>query len=122
MELSKNQRPFFKPFYYPQQENTWLGGRYTIIFNDELFAGLWCLLLIADFAGRRPVRISGDKPVHFYTLAPPYAVEHDFERQHDVHQLLRQFDQSTSPGCWTCRGPTWPRSNGDMNDSPPDEP
>ncbi len=85
--------------YYPHQTNTWLGGRYTIISNDEPplpFAAntrLSCMLLIADLVDWSPVEINQDKRVHFYTLIPLYAEERDHVHQHGVHELLRRFEQ-----------------------------
>jgi hypothetical protein len=85
--------------YYPYQENTWLGGRWTIISNDEPpepFAsntGLSCMLLIADFAGWSPI-IVDNKQIHVYTLVPIYAEERDLETQFGVPELLRRFDQA----------------------------
>lgn len=85
--------------YYPHEQSTWLGGRHSILSNDEPplpFAAntrLSCMLLIADFAAWSPVEISRDKRVHFYTLMPIYMEERDYERQHGVRELLRRFEQ-----------------------------
>lgn len=85
--------------YYPHESETWLGGQYTILSNEEPpqpFAAntpFSCLLLIADFAGWSPVQRDG-KPVHFYTLVPLYAEERDYERQHGLMKLLESFEQN----------------------------
>lgn len=86
--------------YYPHSAGTWLGGRHTIISNDEPpepFApstGLSCMLLIADFEGWTPLKISDDKRVHFYTLVPIYAEERDLEIRLGVLELLRRFERA----------------------------
>jgi hypothetical protein len=85
--------------YYPCQANTWLGGRFTIISNEEPpepFApntALSCMLLIADSAGWSPI-IVRDKQVHVYTLIPVYAEERDLEVQLGVPELLRRLEQA----------------------------
>jgi len=85
--------------YYPHQAKTWLGGRYSIIANDEppeplgTNTELSCLLLIADFADWSPIDL-GNKRVHVYTVMPLYKEERDFEVKNGLRPLMERFEQN----------------------------
>jgi hypothetical protein len=85
--------------YYPHLNETWLGGKTTIISSDEPPVPLGpntkqtCLLLIADFADWSPIKI-GKKEIHFYTVTPIYTDERDFEKKHGVAALLERLKEA----------------------------
>lgn len=86
--------------YFPHHNQTWLGGRYTIISNEEPPRPLGpntaqtCWLLVADFADCSPIDLGGKKQVHFYTLNSIYTEERDLERSKNLWALLERFSDN----------------------------
>lgn len=85
--------------YYPYLNDTWLGGPATIISSAEPPEPLGpntrqtCLLLVADFSDIKPLAISSDKTVRFFTVIPIYTEERDFEKKHGIATLLHSLKQ-----------------------------
>jgi hypothetical protein len=89
-----------KVAYYPHLNETWLGGRATIISSAEPPAPLGpntkhsCLLLLAD-AGNFPALNVGDgKIVHMYTVTTLHTEERDYERTRSFNELLQRLAEN----------------------------
>lgn len=84
---------------YPHDNNTWLGGGFTIIANEEppkSFAPnttLSCLMLLAD----REFRRTDGVHVHLWRVSPIYSAERELELREGVPALMRAFDRASVP-------------------------
>jgi hypothetical protein len=83
--------------YYPHLANTWLGGQFTVITNDEPPQPLGplvpqtALLIVADYDDWSPAKLASDKVVHFYTVMPIFTEEVLFEKKFGVERLLNRL-------------------------------
>jgi uncharacterized protein len=83
---------------YPHQAKTWLGGRSTILTNDDPpeplgpGVGFSSILLIADYQGAGPATNDGVN-IHIHTLIPLYAEEKALEESAGLPALVEQLSQ-----------------------------
>lgn len=90
--------------YYPQENDTWLGGPITVLANDdppEPFAphvGFAAMLLLAGFGDVGPIELSDGRSVQVYTLLPLYPEEYRLERSKGIAPLLELFQRQRISG------------------------
>ena len=84
---------------YPHDNNTTLGGPFTIIANDDPPKPLapntqfTCLLILAEKSFQRKDR----ETVQLYRVVPLYTDERDLELREGAPALMRAFDRSDVP-------------------------
>jgi hypothetical protein len=82
---------------YPKENNTWFGGRVSIIANGEppepLGPGtqMTCWLLLGEKEPLVRANLPDGRSVVFYTMFPIHTDERDFEREHGTEALLKKF-------------------------------
>jgi hypothetical protein len=82
---------------YPHQNQTWLGGRYTIIANDEPpkplapNTRLSCLLLIQEPGDAGTIPCADGRQIVLYSIIPLYEEERDLEVKSGIRELLTRF-------------------------------
>jgi len=83
--------------YYPAAQNTWLGGPYTIIANDEPPQPLGpntkftCILLLAELGDLGNLQTKDGRLIKFYSLYPLYTEERDLEKENGLGEILKRF-------------------------------
>lgn len=83
---------------YPAENDTWLGGPYTIVANEEPpeplapNTGLTCLLLLQEQGEAGVVRARDGRQILLYSLVPLYTEKRDLELQQGVGALFAGFD------------------------------
>jgi hypothetical protein len=86
---------------YPHDNDTWLGGPFTIIANDEppeplaRNTRLSCLMLLHERREAGVVRCRDGRAVTLYSLVPLYTEERDLERSEGIASL---FDRLQAHG------------------------
>ncbi|MEO7719072.1 MAG: suppressor of fused domain protein [Capsulimonas sp.] len=80
--------------WYPHENDTWLGGPYPIIANDEPpqplapNTKLSCLLLIRETDAAGTVSCRDGRQIAFYSMNPLYTEERDFEVAQGIRPLF----------------------------------
>jgi len=88
---------------YLHLNDTWLGGPYTIISNDEApqpFApgtAMSCMLLLKEPGSAGTVRCRGGRQIALYSMVPLFTEERDLEKRGGIAELLGQFQQQGVP-------------------------
>ncbi len=83
---------------YPQQNDTWLGGPYPIIANDEPphplapDTQLSCLLLLRERGDLGTVACRDGRKIALYSLFPLYTEERDLEIAQGINPLLAALE------------------------------
>jgi hypothetical protein len=83
---------------YPHENDTWLGGPYTIIATDDPPAPLApntrqsCLLLLQEPDDEGTVRCRDGRLVVLYSVVPLYTEERDLEADRGMEELLGRFE------------------------------
>lgn len=84
---------------YPFDEQTWLGGPFAIVANGDPPAPLAskcpfaAMLIVANLEDVGPIIASNGEVIQIYTLMPIYESEMKLERNQDLSELFRRFDQ-----------------------------
>jgi hypothetical protein len=87
----------------PFENNTWLGGRWTIISNEEPpqplseFTDMTCWLLLGEKKPLDRALLHDGKTVVFYTLMPIHTAERDFIFKEGIVPFLRLFEKNDTP-------------------------
>lgn len=82
---------------YPHDNDTWLGGPYTIIATDDPpvplapNAKLSCLMLLRERGEEGQVECRDGRTVILYSIIPLYTEERDLELASGVRELLTRF-------------------------------
>ena len=82
---------------YPLEENTWLGGQFSIISNGEPPQPLapstrfTCMLLLCETEELNPVRCRDGRKVLLYSLFPLYTEERDLEKAQGIEPLFHHL-------------------------------
>ena len=82
---------------YPHDNDTWLGGPFTIIANDEppeplaRNTRLSCLLLLQEGDEAGVVRCRDGRAVTLYSMVPLYTEERDLERSAGIAALFERL-------------------------------
>jgi uncharacterized protein len=85
--------------YFPHLQDTWLGGKMTIISSAEPPVPLGantkqtCLLLVADFLSCSPMLLENGKTVWMYLVYPIYTEERDLEKEQGMVALLQRLQE-----------------------------
>ena len=85
--------------WYPHDNDTWLGGPFTIIANDEPpkplapNTKLSCLLLLRRGGEAGMVRCRDGREIVLYSMLPLYEEERDLEREQGMEKLFELFEK-----------------------------
>ena len=88
---------------YPFERDTWLGGKWTIISNENPpqpfseFTQMTCWLLLGEKEPLARAEPPDGKSVCFYTLMPIRTAERDLALRDGIVALLRLFEQHDVP-------------------------
>jgi hypothetical protein len=88
---------------YPRQNDTWLGGPYTIIATDDppvplaSNTKLSCLLLLRERGEEGTIVCADGRNVILYTMLPIYTEERDLEMSNGMRELLTRFQARGVP-------------------------
>lgn len=86
----------------PFETNTWLGGKWGVISNEEppqplsAFTPMTCWLLLAEKGPLTRITLDG-RPVVFYTMLPIHTAERDFALREGIVPLLEKFAENDVP-------------------------
>lgn len=87
----------------PFANNTWLGGKWTIISNEDPpqplseFTDMTCWLLLGDKEPLSRVELPDGRSVCFYTLMPIHTAERDLALTEGLVALLEKFADQDVP-------------------------
>ena len=82
---------------YPHDNDTWLGGPYTIIATDDPpvplapNTKLSCLMLLREQGEKGTVQCQDGRAIALYSIIPLYTEERDLELASGVRELLTRF-------------------------------
>jgi len=83
---------------YPHDNDTWLGGPFTIIANDEPperlapNTRLSCLMLLQERGDEGTVRCRDRRAIALYSILPLYTEERDLERSKGIEALFNRLE------------------------------
>lgn len=84
---------------YPFQHDTWLGGKFTIVANDDPprplapkvpFTCLLCAARLSDFPS---FQAADGRVVELYAVAPLFTEERELEKRQGIYALFRALDR-----------------------------
>lgn len=88
---------------WPFEDDSWLGGKVTVIANGEPpaplsdFTEMTCWLLRYEKSPLQSFDLPNGKQGLFYTPMPIHTLERDYERQHGIVRLLQSFAKRNTP-------------------------
>jgi hypothetical protein len=88
---------------WPKDNNTWLGGKWTIISNEDPpqplseFTDMTCWLLLGEKEPLSRVELPDGRSVCFYTLMPIHTAERDLALTEGLVALLEKFADQDVP-------------------------